>query len=282
MRTITPYREKLMNKKTYGYFLITTMPLLVVAGCAATKEASRALLDWEAGTVYSYEVTQERTQVIEMPGQGAQENTSTIVTDMSVTATGPYQFTINVTDVEATGSQISVEPLKGLESAVVTGTKGKIISATGLSDNAYINERGGEEIFVEEFQLLFQILPDEPLAPGVSWTRETSISFSQQGLNLKRDMSEEYSCKELTTFNGTSAFELELTSEVEIFGTGSQGGQEMELTLNGTFQGTVYLDAITGALLSSEQSGSMAGVIDMPAASLPMSMDLSISAKIAE
>lgn len=155
------------------------MLLLVVSGCASTKDAKRALLDWEAGTVYSYEVSQEQTQVLEIPGQGTQENTSTIVTDFTVTSTGPFQFTFNVTDVEATGARIPVEPLNGLESAVLTDDKGQIISASGLGDNAYISASGGEELYVENLQILFQILPEESLAPGVSWSRETSISFSQ-------------------------------------------------------------------------------------------------------
>lgn len=271
-----------MNKKTFGFLTVSALVLLTAIGCSSSKEAARAMYDWEAGTSFAYEMTQEQTQAIEIPGQGMQENTSKLVTDFSLVATGPYEFTITVTDVEATGSPIPVDPLRGLESAVVTDAQGVISSASGLEENAYISARGGAELFVEDLQVMFQVLPDEPLAPGVTWTRVSSIPFSQQGLNLTREITETYTCKELTAVDGAPAFAIEVVSEVEMMGGGNQGGQEMDVTLNGDFTGMIMLDAMTGALLSSEQTGSMSGVIDMAAASLPMTMEMSISAKRAE
>ena len=120
---------------------------------------------------------------------------------------------VNFTDVTAEGSPISTDPLIGLESEVVTDERGQITAASNLTGNAYIDARGGEKLFEETLQSVLQILPEEPLAPGVTWTNEMSTTFSQQGLNLTREISETYTCTELTTYNDVPAFAVEVSSE---------------------------------------------------------------------
>ncbi len=271
-----------MYKTTIHILPLSIFFALLFVGCASSQEASRAMYDWGTSDPVEYDVVQAQNQSIEIPGQGTQETTSTSATSMTLEATGPFQFKITITDAEATGSPLSVDPIIGLESEVVIQPNGLLTSASGLTGNAYIDGMGGEEVFRESLQALFQIVPDETLAQGVEWTNEISMPIERMGLEMSREVSDTYSCTQLTTYEGTPAFEIESTSKISMSGSGNQGGQEMDLLIQGTMTGTTYIDAATGQLLSTEQSGKLSGIIDMAEASLPIVMDITTSVNVAK
>ena len=262
--------------------------LIVGTGCASTQEVTRAMHDWEEGHTVAYELVRDQNQILEIPGQGTQETPRSTTIGMSVVSTGPYQFIISVTDAEAVRSPTPISGLVGLESAIVLDANGRIVTASGLSDNSYVTATGGSdnsyvtatggsEQFQERLQGIFLVLPDEPLAAGVSWTRKTTIPFSHSGLDGTSETTDKYRCTGLTSYQDVSAFEIELTSEVSLIGSGNQGGGEMDVTMSGTLKGTLYVDASSGILLSAHQSGEISGMIDMAQMSLPMTLEQTMS-----
>ncbi len=265
-----------------SFSILLALVLIVATGCASTQEMTRAMHDWEEGHTVSYELVENQKQILEIPGQGTQENPGSTTIELSVASTGPYQYTISVTDAKAVGTQTPVSALVGLESAVVLEPSGRILTASGLEDNAYVTAAGGADDFRESLQGIFLILPDEPLAVGVSWTRDSAVSFSQMGLEGMRESKEKYRCKRLTMYKDVSAFEIEVLSEVSLIGSGNRGGGEMEIKMEGTLDGILFVDASSGALLSSEQSGEISGMIDMAQMSIPMTLELTISTNIVE
>lgn len=260
-----------------NFSLAMALLLIVGTGCASTQEVTRAMHDWEEGHTVAYELVRDQNQILEIPGQGTQETPRSSTIGMSVVSTGPYQFIISVTDAEAVGSPTPISGLVGLESAILLDANGRIATASGLSDNSYVTATGGSEQFQERLQGIFLVLPDEPLAAGVSWTRKTTIPFSQSGLDGTSETTDKYRCTGLTSYQDVSAFEIELTSEVSLIGSGNQGGGEMDITMSGTLKGTLYVDASSGILLSAHQSGEISGMIDMAQMSLPMTLEQTMS-----
>ncbi|TDI72219.1 MAG: hypothetical protein E2O85_00910 [Bacteroidetes bacterium] len=271
-----------MKIRTYSFSILLALLLIAAAGCTSTQEITRAMHDWEEGQTVSYEMVQSQKQTLEIPGAGKQENPGSTTISLSVASTGPYQFTISVTEAEAVGTQTPISALVGLESAVVLEPNGTIVTASGLGDNDYVMAAGGADEFQESLQGIFLILPDEPLAAGVSWTRESAISFAQMGLEGIRESTDKYRCVGLTTYNDVSAFEIELTSDVSLIGSGNQGGGEMDITMDGMLEGILFVDASSGILLSSEMKGEIAGMIDMAQMAIPMTLDIILSTHIVE
>ena len=69
---------------------------------------------------------------------------------------------------------------------------------------------------------------------------------------------------------------------MSLIGSGNQGAGEMDITMEGTLDGVLFVDASSGALLSSELSGDIIGMIDMAQISIPMTLELTISTNIVE
>ncbi|GMQ81016.1 MAG: hypothetical protein BMS9Abin05_0446 [Rhodothermia bacterium] len=275
-------KEDSMKIQNNSFSILLASVLIVATGCASTQETIQAMHDWEKGHTVSYELVQNQNQILEIPGQGTQENPGSTTIDISVAATGPYQYTFSVTDAEAVGARTPISALIGLESAVVLEPNGRIVTASGLADNAYVAAAGGAEQFKESLQEIFLILPDEPLAAGVSWTRESSVPFAQMGLEGMRESTAKYRSKRLTMYKGVSAFEIEVSSDVSLIGSGNQGGGEMEITMDGTLDGILFVDASSGTLLNSEQSGEITGMIDMAQMSIPIILELTRITSIVE
>jgi hypothetical protein len=255
---------------------------LLIAGCASSGRTVVAPFDWGTGTVSSYEVVQNQSQTLEIPGQGSQVNDADVTMDISVEALAPNTFKMTITSAEATGSPVSVDPLVGLETEVVVSPTGKITSAAGLEGNAYIDSMGGPATFQESLQELFQQLPEEPLAPGVEWSSTSSMPIDRQGTQLVRKTTETYRVQELTTYEGLDAFLVQVDGDVSLNGSGNQGGQEFAFTSQGKLSGTTYVEATTGRILSLERAGKLAGVIGLPQMDLPITIDIETSVKLAQ
>jgi len=255
---------------------------MAVAGCASSQPATRGMYNWETGLSSAYELSQEQTQTLEIPGQGSQVNDSSVMMKMKVDATSPLHFKLSVTDASATGSPISVDPIVGLETDLTLNPSGKIESASGLEGNTYVDGMGGAEVFQESLQSLFQLLPDGGLKAGSEWTRSSSTPIERMGTELVRKVDETYKCEELTTFAGVQAFRISVDGEVSLTGSGNQGGADFDFSVQGKVSGTNYIDAATGRLLSSEQKGSLAGVIGMAQADIPITIDTTTSAKLVQ
>lgn len=287
-----------MNYQKYGLFVLSAFLVVLLGACAsssstagdsaqsavasAEEQVVRAMHDWDTGKSIAYKVVRSQKQVLEIPGQGVQEQESSATMDISLTSAGSRTFDLAVTDAEFVGSQLSPDAVVGLESTLSLDGQGRITSATGLDENSFVIAQGGTPSFIADLQELFLVLPDEPLAQGVSWTEESSFDFAQSGVSGTRSATEKYTCKGVTTYNGVEAFQVDVTSDVSMIGNGNQGGGEMDVTLEGSIVGRIYVDTSTGSLLSSEQSGSIDGGIEMAMGYLPMSIEISITTDVAE
>jgi len=271
-----------MKKISILPLLTATVFSILFAGCASSGRTGSSPFDWETGMVSAYEVVQNQSQTLEIPGQGNQVNDSGATMNVSVDAVAPYTFKVTITSAEATGSPLSVDPIIGLESEVVVSPTGAIMSASGLEDNAYIDGMGGADVFKESLQELFQRLPDEPLAPGVEWSTSSTMPIARQGMELTREVTETYRVEESTTFEGRDAFLVQVDGDVSMTGTGNQGGQEFDFSAQGTMSGSSYIEAGTGRILSLERTGKLAGIIALTQADLPITLDLTTSVKLVE
>lgn len=265
--------------KTHFRVLLVLLFIPFLAGCKST-ESTRAMHDWEPGVTVEYEIVQTNEQSIEIPGQGFQEQQSSSTMNLTVTSEAPQRFSVHFTDASSVGGQTSIQPLIGQEGTIVLDASGNVIESIGLAENAFIAASGGEEVFrYNLLQLLFLVLPEEPLAQGVEWTRDSSISYSQQGLNIEWGGTDTYTVVQQTMYEGAPALEISVSSVVSIKGSGSQGGQAMDVALGGTTKGTMYVDPVAGFVLSSESDGTLEGVIEVSGGVLPMSMVTSTTAK---
>ncbi len=268
-------------KTLHRYTFLLSMPFVLaplIAGCASTK--SRAMYDWVPDTSVSYEFVQNQDQSIEIPGQGVQEQNSESNIELTITATAPRQFTYRFTDASSTGTQLAIDPLVGLEGSVTLDERGVPVSATGLEDNAFVIGSGGADIFMSNmFQTLFLYLPESELTAGMGWTRESSVEFSQGGLNLERKSVDAFTFVKESTLDGLPVLEISQSSDVSLGGAGNQGGQDLVITMSGAMTGTLYVDPTGGHVLSSEMTGKMDGLIETQGAALPMSLAIGTSLK---
>lgn len=265
--------------KTHFRALLVILLIPFLAGCKST-ESTRAMHDWEPGVTMDYVIVQANKQSIEIPGQGYQEQESSTTMNLTLTSEAPQRFAVHFTDASSVGGQTSIQPLIGQAGTIVLDARGNVTESIGLAENTFIAASGGEEVFrFNLLQLLFLVLPDEPLVQGVEWTRDSSISYSQQGMNIEWGGTDTYTYVQQTTYEGAPALEISVSSVVSIKGTGSQGGQEMDVALGGTTKGTMYVDPVAGFVLSSESEGTLEGVIEVPGAVLPMTLVTSTTAK---
>ncbi len=264
---------------------LATLALLTVACAAGKTGGGGALHVWPAGTAVTYDLTASQTQTIEIPGGGTQGGTSTSTIVFDVASTGAREFQVSVTDASTYSdtpdpSSPDIGNLVGLKSTVTLDERGLLIEATGLTENSYVMEAGGVDDFKETLQALFLYLPEGKLGPGVEWSREYNYPAVQGGLEIQVNSVDTYKCLEETTYEGTPAFKLEVTSEVTFSGSGEQAGQMLDFALAGTGTATMHVDASTGLLLNMESTGALNGVIASSGMEFPMSMQTVSTIKI--
>ena len=248
---------------------------VLVAACAAGKAGGGAMHVWPSGTAVTYDMIRGEVQIIEVPGGGTQESSTSATFVVAVEAVGERQFKIVFTGASTTSSSTDVTPVIGLESTVSLDERGLIAEATGLEGNAYVETRGGIDIFKDDLQSLFLYLPEGSLKPGVEWTREYSYPAHQMGGVMQRSFVDVYRCLEETNYEGTTVFKVAVSANVDFSGSGESGGMELDVAVNGTFAGTIYVDSATGMILMEEISGDLTGGIYAQGMDIPISVKAS-------
>jgi hypothetical protein len=226
-----------------------------------------------------YVLTQNQSQSIEIPNQGLQENSSHSALTFTLVRKDGGAFDVTFTDAEATGTAPNNESIVGVTASLKLDGKGEITESTGLEDNPYVLASGGVAVMNENLQGLFLVLPEVKLKPNVKWSRETDIPSEQNGLSLRRKVHEVFKIERTIDFGGTPAFEISSVASIQVSGGGNQGGQELDVELEGTLNATIVASVESGIILQSESSGKMTGFIGLPTASLPVTMNLELSLK---
>ncbi len=243
--------------------MIMPLPLVMVmtVSSAAGQTGGGALHEWPAGTTAKYEITRGEVQTLEIPGREASPTESSTVMQVTVTSLGPRQFSLQFTDVNTTSTSLDVAALIGLECRVTLDERGLITEMTGIDGNAFVEARGGGDLFREDLQLLFLYLPENGLAPGMEWVRDHSLTADQGGFVMERAFSDKYHSVEEVIFDETSSMKVTQSSGTRFYGSGNQSGAEMEIELTGTIESIVHVDRETGQLLHLEGGGKLEGFL---------------------
>ena len=253
---------------------------VVVVSCASGKAGSHSPNVWPVGQSVVYEMTRFQTQIIEIPGQGEQITESSTTFTINVESIGVRQFRLEILEAITTSPNTSVDPVIGLESIVQLDERGLISEASGLEGNAYIEIRGGVDLFKEDLQPLFFYVPEGALNPGTKWNRDYSITAMQSTIEVTRAFNDNYSCIEETALEGDTVFRINVVSSVDFSGPGEMSGMPIDLKMNGILEGILYVDVETGLVLSQEMKGQMSGAIFSDQFDLPMTLDAMMILKI--
>jgi|GEM_PF-929075 len=274
-----------MNVWRKGCELIpAAIALLLIAGCAAGGAGGRgdaaaaAAHVWPAGMTAAYSVTDAQSQEVEIPGAGSQVTNMSSTIDFSVAAAGERRFTVTVTeavsssDAEAMGMPTpDIGTLVDLESLVTLDERGEIVEATNLAGNSYIEDAGGVDVFREQLQGFFLILPEGGLGVGVTWDHESTISFTQMdGTVVEISSLTRYTCGGEMVHEGVPAFEIGVVVESALSGSGETGGMPMDLALSGTGTGTLWVARGTAMILGARSEGTMQGGVSVDGMDLPI------------
>ena len=260
---------------------------LATSACASTAAANRAVPHrWPAGTEIAYVLTNGQTQTISIPGQGEQVLTAETTFELLLTGREASTFTLTVQradsrdDAAAMGGDApDITDVIGLESVITLDSRGHIASATGLDENRYVIDQGGVPSFHDLLQILFLPLPEGRLEEGTAWTREYSYPIDQlDGTHLELSFIDRYVCRELTEYEGTPAWLIEVTSEAAVTGTGDDIGVGM------SGSGTAVIHAAEGSamILSAEMETALEGTVSIPGMDLPLTMHFRRAARIRE
>ena len=257
-----------MNTFLSKVSLCTGLLLVSVFGITLAQDTN------ENQAVRSYVLTTDQTQSIEIPNQGAQENTTHTVITLDVSRIGQHEYAVQFTNIESSRAGSSADSLIGLRATLTLDEKGDITESSGLDGNAYVSGSGGVASMEEILQGLFLVMPEVHLEPGVSWTRSVDIPSEQNGLKLARTTDETFKCERITDFEGAKVFEVSASNKVSLTGGGNQGGQEVDVDIEGKLTATLLVDVTTGLIVHSENTGKMQGFIGLPTASLPVTMSI--------
>ena len=253
---------------------------VVVVSCASGKAGSHSPNVWPAGKTVVYEMIRAQTQTVEIPGQGEQVNESSTTFTISLESIGTRQFRLKILDATTTSPSISVNPVVGLESVVQLDEQGLISEASGLEGNAYVEVRGGAELFTEDLQPLFFYVPEGALKPGVQWSRDYSIIAMQSTIEVTRTFNDAFSCIEETSLEESGAFRMDVVSNADFSGPGELSGMPIDLKMTGALEGSLYVDSATGIVLTYEMKGQMTGAIFSDQFDMPMTMDATMVLKM--
>jgi hypothetical protein len=264
--------------------ILAAAVMLLAAGCAAGgaggrgDSAAAAAHVWPAGVTVAYSITDAESQEVEIPGAGGQVTNMSSTIDFSVAAAGERRFTVTVTeavasnDAEAMGAETpDITALVGLESVVTLDERGVIVEASNLAGNSYIEDAGGVEMFREQLQGLFLILPEGGLGVGVTWDHESAISVTQMdGTMFEITSLTHYTCGAETVYEGVPAFELGVVVESALSGSGETGGMPMDLILSGTGTGTLWVTRGSAMILGARSEGILQGGVSVAGMDLPI------------
>ncbi len=271
MRTIVP--ETFVSN---SILTIMTRTLAVfVFGLLITGDAS--LSYGQDAATRSYVIVDKQSNSIDIPGQGQQDMEMITSTDIDVTKTGDRSFSVKIINVVVEGSlggNMVQDALIGLEADVILAANGTIESVSGMADNSGITAMGGEAVFKERIQSLFLLGPDDDVSIGSEWSHSTSMPYDQQGMKVERSVDSNYECVGDDQIDGIAVWVVDVSSTIEIIGSGNASGQQMEMEMTGEATGKIYVEKSSGMILSSEQDTEIEGAIDMEAFLILMVLDV--------
>jgi hypothetical protein len=265
--------------------IVVTPVLLAVllAGCAGGMAGGRAgPYVWPAGSATNYEALQVQGLSMEIPGMGGITTTTTnTITFQIQPADAARTFQVSVTDARVevdspmpTGDEeaLNVKALIGLVATVVLDEGGTITSTTGIENNAGVMSTGGVDSFKETLQSFFLTLPPEGMAVGREWSRESTYTADQSGMQMSFRNSAGYRCTGETDVDGIPVWEVAETSKTTLVGGGDMGGMPVDMDAAGDGTGTFLVEKGTMRLLKYEGKGVLAGSIGAQGMSIPLNL----------
>ncbi len=278
-----------MRKAAYMRRSIAVTPVLLavlLAGCASGmaggKPGPAGPYVWPAGSATAYEAVQVQGMTMDIPGMGGMTITTTSTITFQVEpAAAARTFQVSVTDARvevdspmATGGEedMNAKALIGLVATVVLDEGGLITSATGLEGNAGVMNTGGVDAFKETLQSFFLTLPPEGMAVGREWTRESTYTADQSGMQMSFRNTAGYHCTGETVMDGIPAWEVAEAGKTTLVGGGEQMGTAMDMDAAGDGTGTFLVEKGTMRLLRYEGKGVLAGSIGAQGMSIPLNL----------
>lgn len=104
------------------------------------------------------------------------------------------------------------------------------------------------------YRAFFPSLPEEEISAGSSWTDTVSVQTNQNGIDMDVNRISTYTAMGNTDHAGHDAVQIEVTSAIDLEGSGSQMGSEISISGNGTASGTIYFDADGGKFLGGSET----------------------------
>jgi hypothetical protein len=131
---------------------------------------------------------------------------------------------------------------------------------------------------MESYRNFFPRLPSRSVKAGDTWADTVTQQFANGGLTGSSRLVLTSRVVGDTTFAGSAALHVARTGEITITGSGSQGGQPLELEGQGTVNGSAYL-ATSGLYLGADESQSMDITVQAPAMSLTIPITQKITSR---
>jgi hypothetical protein len=274
--------------------IVTPMLLaLLIAGCAGGMAGGRhgrsAPYVWPAGSGTTYETVQVMGMNMEVPQMGGMTitTTSTVVFQVEP-ADAARTFQVSVIDARVemdspmpTGGEeaMNVKALIGLVSTVTLDETGLITGATELEGNAGVGAMG-VEAFKETLQTFFLVLPPEGMAVGREWSRESTYSTNQSGMQMAFRNTAGYHCVGETVFEGVAAWEVAETGKTSLVGGADMGGASVDVDASGDGTGTILVEKQTMRLLKYEGKGVLRGSLGAQGMSIPLNISQATAVNI--
>ncbi|MFC1499427.1 hypothetical protein ACFL6T_00215 [Candidatus Zixiibacteriota bacterium] len=265
------------GRRSFSAMMMIVPLMMAMAFSSAEGQAvSGSLHAWPVGQSAEFEITRGEVQTLEVPGREASPTSSSTTMKVTVTSIGSRRFKLLFTGANTTSTALDVAPLIGLECQVTLDERGLITELSGTEGNAFVEGRGGDDLFREDLQLLFLYLPESGLVQDAEWDRSHSLTADQGGFEMERRFEETFHCVEEATFNGTLSMKVSQKSDTRFDGSGDQSGTEMVIELAGVIESDIHVDLETGRLLHLKGSGRLDGFLIAQGMDIVMVLEVSI------
>jgi hypothetical protein len=239
------------------------LSLLLAAGLIAGSALPSVAQD--TARTYAYRV--DKTQITSMPGRDPQEARTRIRMNWTVKPIDSSACSISVSEAglrrDPAGSSGSITTANNIRAIVRLDERGGILSAEGLSGNAWVREAGGTDYFISELNRLFLYRPEGELAPGAEWIRQREFPAARSSFDLTYTVVDTFHCIERLDREGVPALRIEVASSIIFEGEGPLSGYPATTRMAGLASTTILVEASTGFILSSEEHNEAFGGIDV-------------------
>jgi len=270
-----------------------------IAACASSSAIwgdpeSGLILEYRmaSGTMYSYEISTQTTENVEVMGQKMQvkSGSSTLfsatgkgvkekVQDLGITIDSMY-VSVASPRGELKGD---MENVIGKSFAMQLSATGKEMNLTGTEGIEYGLGPAGSRSATASFGALFQDMAGKPVKIGDTWNTQDTIRESGGGMEVMITVNGQSRLDGVETMNGYECARIVSPYSGKVHGEGTQG--PMNLVTDGTMKGvdTTYFAYKGGFLVESRSSGLVESVTEATGPqnmTIPSTREMSITIRL--